>query len=214
MAIKNKHTWADIIGALVSVLAIIVTFYEIIRHVRFNHHKEIGKYVIRILLMVPIYVIESYLGVLIPEAAVYLNTMRDIYEAIAVYSFYQLLINTLGGYSAVNKALQTNHPNPLPHISPFSCCCKPWKFNIQDNIDISNDINTLIQNYNELSNLDIEYTPQNKNINEKNENNNENNESKDRPLLQSIKQQSTRNNLYTKLVGKVPKAFRYHNPRS
>ena len=45
-----------------------------------------------VLWMVPIYSITSWLTLVFPKTEVYLSTLRDCYEAYAVYTFIALLI--------------------------------------------------------------------------------------------------------------------------
>ena len=167
----------------------------------------------RILLMVPIYVFESYVGVLVPKIAVYLHTLRDLYEAIAVYSFYQLLINTLGGFRIVSKSLQNNHNKPFPHIRPFNCCCPPWTFN--DDVGIMrNDAAMMINEYNKLNSVDN--VENNDKIDHKSEDNTGIiNESREAPLLnnEKSKKDDKKSKLLRKISAKIPPSFKYHNPR-
>ena len=50
-------------------------------------------------------------------------------QAITVYAFFVLLLNSLGGFQAVSKALQRNHATEaFSHFFPFNLCLKPWRF--------------------------------------------------------------------------------------
>eukprot|EP01084_Bolivina_argentea_P020695 38480_1 len=140
MSLPN-HIKAALIGGFFAFFAISISFYEIYKHVQFNHNKYIRRYIIRILLMVPVYAIESWFGILYPSSSVYLNALRDIYEAITIFSFYQLLVNTLGGFRSVSLSLQqSNTSQEFPHMFPFKYCCKSWKFiQIDLNLPIAND---------------------------------------------------------------------------
>lgn len=122
------HIWADGIAFAFALAAIILCFVQIHHHIYHNHHPETRKYIIRILLMVVVYCIESWFGLYVPSLSLYLDTIRDFYEAIVIYSFYQLLICALGGYENVQHAFFCIPMNTFPHVFPFSLCCKPWPF--------------------------------------------------------------------------------------
>eukprot|EP01084_Bolivina_argentea_P226865 383152_1 len=158
----HNHIWAWLIGGFFAFLAIAISFYEVYRHVECNHNKYIRRYIIRILFMVPVYAIESWFGIAYPGVSLYLNAIRDIYEAITVYSFYQLLINALGGFLEVSYSLQqSNEKQEYPHMFPLKCCCKPWKFiktDINHNMNINSSNNDLTEEFisrNESSVLNV-----------------------------------------------------------
>ncbi|CAG7942278.1 unnamed protein product [Penicillium salamii] len=67
-----------------------------------NYRKPLlQRYVVRILLMVPIYAVSSWTSIVSLTAAQFLDPVRDIYEAFTIYTFFQLLINFLGGERSV-----------------------------------------------------------------------------------------------------------------
>ncbi|KAI8830355.1 organic solute transporter subunit alpha/Transmembrane protein [Chytridium lagenaria] len=74
----------------------------------------------RILLFAPIYAIVSFLALQFYSHAIYIFTLRDVYEAFAIYSFFSLLLHYLGRDHAEQQAyLSTKHP----HRYPRPCCC-------------------------------------------------------------------------------------------
>jgi len=122
------HIWADYIALAFALLACILCAVQIHHHIYHNHHPDTRKYIIRILLMVIVYCIESWFGLFDPDASLYLDTIRDTYEALVIYSFYQLLIYSLGGYENVQHALVLIPMRTFPHMFPFKYCCKDWSF--------------------------------------------------------------------------------------
>ena len=86
------HVWADYIAAVFALFACILCAIQIHHHIYHNHQPDTRKYIIRILLMVIVYCIESWWGLLDPNVSLYLDTLRDTYEALVIYSFYSLLI--------------------------------------------------------------------------------------------------------------------------
>ncbi|KAF3917436.1 hypothetical protein ABW21_db0207400 [Orbilia brochopaga] len=84
-----------------------------------NYRKPLlQRYVVRILLMVPIYAITSWLSLKSLTAAFFLDPIRDIYEAFTIYTFFQLLINFLGGERAL--IILTHGRAPTPHLWPLN----------------------------------------------------------------------------------------------
>ncbi|KAF3942319.1 hypothetical protein ABW19_dt0206663 [Dactylella cylindrospora] len=115
--------------------SLIATFLSIMK----NYRKPLlQRYVVRILLMygyiplvwqawrqgvnvfnrVPIYAITSWLSLESLTAAFFLDPIRDIYEAFTIYTFFQLLINFLGGERAL--IILTHGRAPTPHLWPMN----------------------------------------------------------------------------------------------
>ncbi|CDH55716.1 duf300-domain-containing protein [Lichtheimia corymbifera JMRC:FSU:9682] len=67
--------------------------------------------VIRILWMVPIYGISTYVSLVSLDVAFYVDTFRDIYEAFVIYAFFNLLLNKLGGERALIIMLHSRPPS-------------------------------------------------------------------------------------------------------
>ena len=86
-----------------------------------NYRKPLlQRYVIRILLMVPIYAASSWASVESLTAAFYLDPLRDIYEAFTIYTFLQLLINFLGGERSL--IIMMHGRAPRSHPWPLNLC--------------------------------------------------------------------------------------------
>lgn len=93
----ERYEWAWVIGlvfaALADVLSIILIHYIYI----YNSHKRLKQWEILCLLMVPIYATSAWFGLVFKDATPYIDLLRETYEAIALYSFYQFLVTYLGG---------------------------------------------------------------------------------------------------------------------
>ncbi|KHN97986.1 DUF300 domain protein [Metarhizium album ARSEF 1941] len=84
-----------------------------------NYRKPLlQRYVVRILLMVPIYSIASFTSMVSLTAAAFIDPIRDIYEAFTIYTFFQLLINYLGGERAL--IIMTHGRAPVQHLWPMN----------------------------------------------------------------------------------------------
>ncbi|KAA8573943.1 hypothetical protein EYC84_005486 [Monilinia fructicola] len=98
-----------------------------------NYRKPLlQRYVIRILLMVPIYSISSWTSLISRNAALFLDPIRDVYEAFTIYTFFQLLINFLGGERALIIMMHGREPVhhlwPLNHVFPKVDISDPHTF--------------------------------------------------------------------------------------
>jgi hypothetical protein len=106
-----------------AIFSSLLTIYQVRKHLQWNNQLTLRKYVIRILFMVPIYGLESWLGLRFVHEAMYFDVLRECYEAFVIYSFYQLLTTYLGGEY---KLILTLASKPqAKHLLPF-CCLTPW----------------------------------------------------------------------------------------
>ncbi|KAL4870052.1 hypothetical protein BDV12DRAFT_166504 [Aspergillus spectabilis] len=68
--------------------------------------------------MVPIYAASSWTSIISLKAALWLAPIRDVYEAFTIYTFFQLLINFLGGERAV--IIMMHGRAPVQHAWPLN----------------------------------------------------------------------------------------------
>ncbi|EKV06473.1 hypothetical protein PDIG_69860 [Penicillium digitatum PHI26] len=68
--------------------------------------------------VVPIYAVSSWTSIISLKAAQFLDPVRDIYEAFTIYTFFQLLINFLGGERAV--IIMAHGRPPISHAWPMN----------------------------------------------------------------------------------------------
>jgi hypothetical protein len=100
--------------------------YGIVMHLANYNQPNVQNYVVRILWMVPIYSIESWLCLRYKEYAIYIETWRDFYESYVLYSFLQFLIQVLGGEEALILMLKDKSPTRGVHMWGLQWCVKPW----------------------------------------------------------------------------------------
>lgn len=117
--------FSSFFGTLVSLISIWL-------HLKNYTRPRWQRCVVRILWMCPVYAITSWLSLISLEAAYYLDTVRDVYEAFVIYSFFDLLVYFLGGernllISSHEKNL-TPHYWPLNHILPDFDIGDPYSF--------------------------------------------------------------------------------------
>ena len=112
-------------GAFV-IMGFPISMYGILGHLRNYERPDVQCYVVRILWMVPIYSVESWLCLRFHEHEVYIATLRDCYESYVIYCFFSFLIAVLGGEEKLTMMLKDKSPTRGFHLSPVSCCVKPW----------------------------------------------------------------------------------------
>ncbi|KAG6991381.1 hypothetical protein G7Y79_00052g087210 [Physcia stellaris] len=109
-----------IVCGVASLVATLLSFVSIWLQTKNYRKPLLQRYVIRILFMVPIYSASSYASLMSQTAAFYIDPLRDIYEAFTIYTFFQLLINFLGGERSL-IVMMHGRP-PAPHPWPMRYC--------------------------------------------------------------------------------------------
>ncbi|EED94496.1 predicted protein, partial [Thalassiosira pseudonana CCMP1335] len=112
-------------GAFV-LLGFPISMCGIFMHLTNYYQPNVQCYVVRILWMVPIYSIESWLCLRFHTAAIYIETLRDVYESYVLYSFLQFLIAVLGGEEALVLMLKDKSPTRGVHMWGMNWFIKPW----------------------------------------------------------------------------------------
>ncbi|KAF0733721.1 hypothetical protein Ae201684P_002552 [Aphanomyces euteiches] len=101
------ETLAYAISAIFTLLTILISGWEVWTHLTQNPSPSSRKYILRILLMVPIYGTTSYWALVFISHKLVFETIRDCYEAFALHSFYYFLLGYLGGPSVLANTLRS-----------------------------------------------------------------------------------------------------------
>lgn len=118
--ILTMDIWASI-AAVFTVTSITLSFYEIIGHLRNYTKPYLQRYIIRILLIVPIYSLNAFVAMIIPASGLYFDSSREVYESFVIYSFMKYILNFLQHDTNLQQYIDYK---PAPsHIFPF--CCLP-----------------------------------------------------------------------------------------
>jgi hypothetical protein len=112
-----------------TLVALAVSLYTVGGHVANWTLPDHQRYVCRILLLVPVYASLSLGALLWPELAPALGMLRDCYEALAIYTFLQLLMVYLGGDHAVGDWLELR--GHMRHAEPVRMLCPQLKQHVQ-----------------------------------------------------------------------------------
>lgn len=122
----QPHILAWFSGGVFVLIAIPMSLYEIFMHLIHFTCPSSQRHIVRIIWMVPIYGVESWLALRYKEYAIYMQAAREFYEAFAILSFLQYLLNNLGKTNdEISKKIQ-QEAKSVAHGFPF-CCLKEWK---------------------------------------------------------------------------------------
>lgn len=114
--------WLSVIFALIAMLT---SFFLIFMHAIHYSRPYEQRHIIRILFMVPVYAVVSFLSYLYYNHSVYFEVIRDCYEAFAIASFFSLMC----AYTAPDLHHQKHYfrsITPKPWLWPvpwFQKCC-------------------------------------------------------------------------------------------
>ncbi|KAJ1339863.1 hypothetical protein BSLG_005523 [Batrachochytrium salamandrivorans] len=105
------------LAGLSVLIASVLSFYSMFLHLKNYRRPDLQRLIIRILWMVPVYAVASFVSLSSKYASYYIDTIRDVYEAFVIYSFFTFLINYLGGERALLSLLQERLR--IHHLWPF-----------------------------------------------------------------------------------------------
>ena len=123
----EPHILAWFSGGMFVLMAIPLALYEIFMHLVWYVKPESQRYIIRIIWMVPVYAIESWLALRYKDYALYMQAAREFYEAFVILSFLQYLLNHLGSTDEERASLIKAEAQNIEHSFPFSCCVDRWE---------------------------------------------------------------------------------------
>lgn len=109
------------IAAAFSVIAVIVSIHLIWMHLVYYSRPLLQRQIVRIIMIVPVYAICSAFSLTFEHYAVYINTIRDVYEAYCIHCFLVLMLDFPGGEPAVVDGIKEH--GTMKH--PVPCCCFP-----------------------------------------------------------------------------------------
>lgn len=79
------------IATVCCVVALVISTFTIVTHLKNFTIPRYQLFIVRILLMVPIYAFQSWLSLTLPRYALFFDTIRDSYEAWVIYMFFSLV---------------------------------------------------------------------------------------------------------------------------
>ncbi|OCK83512.1 DUF300-domain-containing protein [Lepidopterella palustris CBS 459.81] len=121
-----------VVAGIAALAATLVTVVSVWLQTKNYRKPLLQRYVVRILLMVPIYSASSWASLISLKAAFWIGPFRDVYEAFTIYTFFQLLINFIGGERALIILMYgrppVSHPWPLNYVLPKLDISDPHTF--------------------------------------------------------------------------------------
>jgi hypothetical protein len=124
--------WVEASSSVFVLAACAVSASSVLGHLRHNKHAALRNYTVRILLMVPVYGIEAFCALRWVRWGVLLQLVREVYEAVVVFSFVQFMLTYLGGPLELAAHLGANAEAnagaakaETGHLAPC-CCLRPW----------------------------------------------------------------------------------------
>ncbi|KAJ8602811.1 hypothetical protein CTAYLR_002584 [Chrysophaeum taylorii] len=115
----GRYDAALLIAAGATVVAVGLSVHLVNTHLRKYVRPQRQRYVIRILWMVPIYALDSFLSLCFINLAVMFEVPRDVYESYVIYNFLALMIDCMGGEEAARTFFAAQPPQR--HWWPFGC---------------------------------------------------------------------------------------------
>ncbi|XP_012268248.2 transmembrane protein 184C [Athalia rosae] len=120
----RKQDQGALVGGAFVLLALPISFYEIVQHMIHYTQPNLQKYIIRILWMVPIYAVNAWLGLIFPDSSIYVDSLRECYEAYVIYNFMMYLLAYLNADRHLEHTLELSPQ--VHHMFPL-CCLPDWE---------------------------------------------------------------------------------------
>ncbi|KAL3538410.1 hypothetical protein ACH5RR_001776 [Cinchona calisaya] len=103
--------------------AIALVIFHIYRHLLNYTEPTYQRFIVRIIFMVPVYALMSFLSLVLNDKAIYFDSIREIYEAWVIYNFLSLCLAWVGGPGAVVLSLSGRVLKP--NWCLMTCCFPP-----------------------------------------------------------------------------------------
>ncbi|GFZ09912.1 organic solute transporter ostalpha protein [Actinidia rufa] len=134
------YSWTIVSASAFVLVALVLSMYLIFEHLAAYNQPEEQKFLIGLILMVPVYALESFLSLMNSDAAFNYEIIRDCYEAFALYCFERYLIACLGGEENTIEFMESQSlvTSSIPlleeayaygvveHPFPLNCLLRDW----------------------------------------------------------------------------------------
>ncbi|XP_060070222.1 transmembrane protein 184C-like [Ylistrum balloti] len=121
---EPTHVQAWFAGGIFVMCAVPISLWGILQHLVNYTQPHLQRHIIRILWMVPIYALNAWFALRFPSAAIYLDTVRECYEAYVIYNFMAYLLNYLWEEHP-QLDLVLRNKEQVRHLFPI-CWVTPW----------------------------------------------------------------------------------------
>ncbi|XP_078683210.1 transmembrane protein 184C-like [Branchiostoma floridae x Branchiostoma belcheri] len=121
---ESKAVQAWFVGGMFVFMAIPIALLGILQHLIHYTQPHLQRHIIRILWMVPIYAIDAWFALKFAASTIYLDTIRECYEAYVIYNFMIFVLNYL--QSEMDLEAVCARKKQVRHLFPF-CFLPPWR---------------------------------------------------------------------------------------
>ncbi|AYV78971.1 MAG: transmembrane protein 184C-like protein, partial [Edafosvirus sp.] len=102
-----------------------------IKHIKYSTNPILRKYTLIILGMIPVYATISFLGLVDKYYTTALDSLRECYESLVIYAFFEFLLAYLSkgqNHLLYIKEIAQKYPDngTTNHLFPFKYCLKRW----------------------------------------------------------------------------------------
>nr|XP_006815588.1 PREDICTED: LOW QUALITY PROTEIN: transmembrane protein 184C-like [Saccoglossus kowalevskii] len=122
---NSVHKKAWFTAGVFVFLTIPISLWTILQHIVHYTRPDLQKHIIRSL-WISVIVNDEWLALRFPNAAIYLSTCRECYEAYVIYNFMIYLLNFLNSEYGDDFILMLEAKPQQKHLIPF-CCFPTWK---------------------------------------------------------------------------------------
>ncbi|KAG2719656.1 hypothetical protein I3760_02G000300 [Carya illinoinensis] len=113
----------SIVAFICTVGAIALAIMHIYRHLLNYTEPTYQRFIVRIIFMVLVYALMSFLSLVLPKGSIYFSSIREVYEAWIIYNFLSLCLAWVGGPGAVVLSLSGRVLKPS--LCLMTCCVPP-----------------------------------------------------------------------------------------
>lgn len=121
----SRHVLAMHIASFFTFMTVPISLYQIYDHLSHFFQPKLQIQVIRIILIVPIFALESSLSIHFMDYSFYFQVVREFYESYVIYSFMRFLLYYLGDTEKIVQSLLSKPAFLGVHTQPF-CCLSTW----------------------------------------------------------------------------------------
>ncbi|XP_952222.1 uncharacterized protein TA13495 [Theileria annulata] len=107
------------IGFLSLSISFFISTFTLLQHLLHYTSHRLQRYIVRILVFLPIYGVITFILLLIPKLFDLLSMLRNIWEGFLIHSFLFLMLEYCGGETACGEAISKN-PSVIRHLWPLS----------------------------------------------------------------------------------------------
>ena len=129
-----RYDWTEptnllfIASAAFVLMTCLISLRLLIMHFNHWYSPSTQIYVVRIIWLLPLYSIESWLALYWRSYAIVFETLRESYEAYVIWNFFRFIVALMGEETHLLTILKSKS-NRGTHSFPFNCIFKKWRVN-------------------------------------------------------------------------------------